>query len=1513
MGRPTDWHALDLDKDPVPGDPYEVRTLAKTLGDFADDVDAALRSIRGLAGDSVLLGWIGLSGDAFRQQYGDLPKDLDKLENSYRLASGALGDYWPQLEHAQAQADKALSDAQDAQQQLASANSQLSSASDWVSRANTTSQQYQQTPKPNTPPPDPQQVQDAAKDAANAAQAKSSAQEGVNSAQDKLNAAKQLAADAASLRDNAANTCSHALGEASDAGIHNKTFWQKLGDFIVHAWHEIVAICKIVVAVLGVIVMIIGGPLAWVVVAAAAVVLVDTVIQCAQGKASFLDVAFAALGCIPGLKGLTTIGGLAKMAKTAPELLRSGKALENTANGIRNAGDFMRQSGRDIKSLFTCGDPIDVATGEMVMSATDVLLPGILPLVLERHHRSMYRGGRLFGRSWASTLDQRLWIDDQGIRFTSADGMVLYYPVPEADLDTLPVEGPRWPLTWNGVAGGAMTVTQPETGRTLHFETLPAHGPAQLWLAAVTDRNGNRVAYSYDADGNPVQIAHDAGYRVGVEVVDRRIAAFRLLSDPDEPVLMRYGYDRSGNLTEISDTSGPPLKLTYQGRRVTSWEDRNGTWYRYEYDGDGRCVRTPGIDGILEYTYAYDEGSRTTTVTDSLGHATTYEFNEAYQLVRQTDPLGNATVRSWDRYDRLLSLTDQLGNTTRYTYDAGGNVVTVREPDGSLASIEYNDLRLPVAITGPDGLVFRRSYDTDGNCTSFTDPLGAVTAYAYDEHGALTSVVEALGHTLHVRNDPAGLPLAVTDPSGNTTTARRDAIGCVEEVTDALGLTTRVGRTASGYPLWRERPDGGRETWEWDNGSLLSSTDAAGHTSRYTYTHFGMPASRTDPDGTVHTFRYDTELRLTEVTNPDGLTWSYAYDAAGNLTSESDFNGRRVSYTRDAAGRLASRTNGAGQTVHYTRDAFGRTVERRTADNLTTFAYDPLGNLVRAGNRDARIGWTRDHQGRILSEDVNDRVTTYSYDAAGNRLTRRTPGGVTSSWNYDPTGRPVGLTTAGRDLSFAYDAVGQETERRLGRNVSLSQTWDSDGHLATQTLTAGARRLQQRTYAYRADGYLLETGDLTTGARHFDVTTAGRVTAVRARDWQESYAYDATGNLVQAAAPGLSGPGDREFAGTLVRRAGHTTYRHDGQGRLVERVKRLLNGQRRTWTYTWDAEDRLTDLVTSEGERWHYTYDPLGRRLSKQRLGENGTVEREIRFAWDGTRLAEEEADDATTTWEYAPGTHRPLSQTRRRRPDTGAEAGQDEIDIRFHAIVTNLLGTPTELVTESGELSPRDQRMLWDAGAATGEEDGVRCPLRFPGQYADPETGLHYNYFRHYDPETARYVTPDPLGLAPADNQHAYVGNPHTWSDPHGLAGGTQCGAQALAERATQLQEEVGWSGTTAVVKVQNRTDPSRIETWVASNKQYLPTGWSRNNSLADDEVFIKVPGAGGADMHAEERILHAMQEDGGWDIVEGGTSTGICWARCHPSLLAQNVTVGGAKYTSSESNSPWRQFWIP
>jgi RHS repeat-associated protein len=138
----------------------------------------------------------------------------------------------------------------------------------------------------------------------------------------------------------------------------------------------------------------------------------------------------------------------------------------------------------------------------------------------------------------------------------------------------------------------------------------------------------------------------------------------------------------------------------------------------------------------------------------------------------------------------------------------------------------------------------------------------------------------------------------------------------------------------------------------------------------------------------------------------------------------------------------------------------------------------------------------------------------------------------------------------------------------------------------------------------------------------------------------------------------------------------------------------------------------------------------------------------------------------------------------------------QNWYDEQFYAIVTDLVGTPTELLDDDGRLTARRRTTLWGAdlsGADPGAETGTEiCPLRFPGQYWDPETQLAYNHFRHYDPETARYASPDPLGLAAAPNPRSYVSNPLHWADPLGLAPGTYRGAPGFIGDARRTVQDV-------------------------------------------------------------------------------------------------------------------------
>ncbi|TDC04856.1 RHS repeat protein, partial [Streptomyces sp. 8K308] len=711
----------------------------------------------------------------------------------------------------------------------------------------------------------------------------------------------------------------------------------------------------------------------------ALVVLADTLYDYANGRASLWDVAFAALDCIPGMKGLTTLGGLAAGMRALGSTGLRGMAL-----GARGLGEGVRSGGRSMRGLFTRADPIDMGTGEVVMSATDVYLPGILPLVLERHYRTSVRSGTWFGPSWSSTLDQRLVLDPDGVRLCAEDGMLLYYPRPLPDTSVMAVEGPRWALAWESEPGGPLTVRQRETGRTLTFAPVAGRRGGELPLTAISDRNGNRIRVEYDEAGTPSGLIHDAGYHIGITVQDGRVTELRLLSAPGRPVLRRFAYDQ-GNLSEVYNSSGLPLRLFYDDRRrVTGWEDRNGTWYRYAYDEEGRCVRTEGTEGVLASSISYDAETRRTLFTDSLGRTTVYEFNDSFQPVVETNPLGHHIHRTFDRYDRPLTVTDPLGRTTTFEYDEQGDLVLLTRPDGHELRVAYNEFGQQTQVVEADGTIWRQEFDERGNLLSVTDPCGAVSRYTYDSRGRLTSATDALGNTTRFQPDAAGLPVAETDPLGRSVRYQRDTFGRPVAVTDPTDATYRMEWTIEGSPLRRTDPLGGTHHWTWDaEGNCLSRTDESGHTTRYAYGPFDLPTAEVRPDGARYTIAHDTELRVVRVTNPDGLTWDYTRDQAGRLVAEKDFDGRVTSYSFDAAGQLISRSNAAGQSVTFCYDANGGMSEKRVDGRPTTFSLDPLGRVVRAAGPDAEVVYRRDALGRVLSETSNGATTHHTYDALG--------------------------------------------------------------------------------------------------------------------------------------------------------------------------------------------------------------------------------------------------------------------------------------------------------------------------------------------------------------------------------------------------------------------------------------------------------------------------------------------------------------------------------------------------
>lgn len=992
-----------------------------------------------------------------------------------------------------------------------------------------------------------------------------------------------------------------------------------------------------------------------------------------------------------------------------------------TSSGSAESGPGQRSLPSESKTCVS--DPVDVASGEVVLTQVDVTLPSESgELALSRTHLSSYRGGRWFGPSWTSTVDQRLEVGRDELRFYSDDGMVLFYPMP-ADEPVLPVEGPRFPLhrTPEGYRVSAGE-------RALYFA-----GDGRVLPLRMIDQNGSRTEFSYSPDGAPTGLRRDDGTELQISTSDGRVVA---LGVPGAAPLMRYSYNRLGQLSAVVDHENRPTTLDYDvEHRLVGWRDRVGTWFRYVYDSAGRCVRTVGANGYYNATFTYEPGA--TLYTDALGHTWTYRLDGFGRLVARTDPLGNVRRYTWGRHGQLVSHVDELGRETRYDY-VDGELVSVVRPDGSVVSVtpaEQGQVRLRVG----DG--DSATHGVLASADPFTGVPGVMTP---TDHAAASD------------------PLAdepVTDETVRP--GERDLFGRPRLVHTASGGAVRLGWTADGRRAWRVGPHGDRETWIHDaEGQVVEYRDAAGGVRRRRYGPFGLVLEDVDAVGARTRYTYDGELRLTTVTNPQGLIWSYTYDSAGRLVEEVDYDGRRLTYTYDAAGQLRRMTNGLGQPIEYYYDALGNLVERRTAEETTRYAYDALGRLIFAENPESRLEIVRDGRGRVVVETVNGLGVCWDYGGTVRR--RRTSSGVDSVWTFDDTGLPRSLRIAGHDVAFEHDDAGRETTRSVDGTVVLRRRFDGEDRLAEEEIAGIGRR----RYGYRPDGRLAAVDDTTRPWRlAFD--PAGRISEVHGPAGVEQFAYDAAGSIVSAATPALPGP--RTYRANALLAAGHTHYTGDAQGRVTGRHRSGPNGEW-WWTYTWDQLDRLRGAHTPDGARWTYHYDPLGRRFAKRRWVTEANGEPRLagdtRFLWSGFDLVERVevgADGAhrVLTWERHPGDSRPIVQIER--------TGSGE---RCRTVITSPAGAPTELLDERGVVIWQDRSSVWGAplpGAAAA------IPLAFPGQHRDEETGLHYNVFRYYDPETARYLSQDPLGLAAAPDPVGYVAEPLLTGDPLGLVG--SCG----------------------------------------------------------------------------------------------------------------------------------------
>ncbi|MGW8391136.1 RHS repeat-associated core domain-containing protein [Pseudoduganella sp. HUAS MS19] len=883
---------------------------------------------------------------------------------------------------------------------------------------------------------------------------------------------------------------------------------------------------------------------------------------------------------------------------------------------------------------------------------------------------------------------------------------------------------------------------------------------------------------------------------------------------------LEYRFDHNWLITEVRrlDVSGMAVSL---GKR--------------EWDKDGKLLAD--IDGAGNATrYTYDASGNLATVTDALGHVTSRTYNAQNRLISETNALGHSITKSYDGQGNLCETTDALGRSTRYRYDAGGRLTTVIDARGGTK---------------------RLIYDSAGRLAAHIDCSQQTTEYRYDQCGRLTQVNDATGYSTTYRYNQCGHLIEVMRRDGGLEKRNYDYEGRLTEYVDPKGQRTRYTYNGHGMPIERIDAKGQVMRYRYDNAlrliELVNGNDESYH---LTYDAEGRLASETGFDGKKTAFTYDRagHLIAREVA---GQRTTFARDSIGQLDAIVSIDGS-VRYAHDALGNLTALRNSAAD-LRFAYDAAGQLIDERVAYALNdvaspeeaveytvaftmNHAYDELGNRIQTilpnGRKLSTQRYGSGHWHGTLWNGMS--IVDVERDELHRETERMAGGGkerMRTEKHYDPQSRLKAVTLhKGQQLlhsqKYSYDLAGHLSEVNDALRGVTRYTYDPIGQLRS-AVQPGLTEL----FDFDPAGNLLDgaSEDSARPMQDQPIMEMARprlpkVTHDLLRHYMDfAYEYDVQGNTV------LKSIAQRHSAND----AGDLILAYDAESRLVRSTRKYVTGAASTTLYR---------------------YDGFGRRISKRVLSDTGnscTSEAITYYVWDGDVLFQEVQDNKSICYLYEPDSFIPLALIETsegskdyvaanaflapidtwRIPEWPGDAAshlaawrQHQMELeearhqarrsarcqlasdlsatdRIYHYTCDQLGTPLKLHREDGALAWAASYRAW---GRTLREDVhvVNQPLRFQGQYFDEESGLHYNRFRYYDPDTARYLTPDPIRLAGGVNLHQYAANPTGWIDPLGLARikgitpnnkGTRTtieGGKGMSEATTGYSQRAGGNG---------------------------------------------------------------------------------------------------------------------
>jgi len=1050
------------------------------------------------------------------------------------------------------------------------------------------------------------------------------------------------------------------------------------------------------------------------------------------------------------------------------------------------------------------GCPINMTLGQEQLPVEDFALPGPVPFVWKRFYRSGHSRDIGLGHGWTHTgcevlvLEEdrvRLWADDgREIRFTRpyigqssrqlAENLELQFVAAQQFILKQPGQPSK---VFEREGGNRYRLTQirhkayraPEKGATGEGDgeqgyALTLHYNVQNKLVRITGNWGRGLLFTRNEQGRVTQV-------------------HPLTPDGEkrEPALAQYDYDAAGDLIAHRNADGHGEHYQYRNHIITQRTLATGFHFYFEWDqhsNNGRCLRNWGDRGIYDYTFAWDPAHNASQTTDSRGFTTAYHynafglvteaidheghrhrkvFNTAGQLVEAMDPLGHKTQYHYDKEQRLLGVTNALGYQSGGSYFQG-EMTAFTDAAGHRWQRQFHPNGLLAEVTGPRGETTRYQYTQNGLLSKLTDPAQRVTTYTWNVNAELVKQTDPLGNSLHYRYDDGGRVIAVTaqekgqalEEAVATATTRYayTAAGLIQKTIRPNGEASELRYNEAGQLTTFIDPQGRITQYQYDDGLRQPSLriDAAGQRIRYEYDTERNLTALINENGDRHSFEYDGNERLIKETGFDGRVQQYHYNAAGHLVKHLDAGAVHTEFERDALGQLQAKSSQSlqlgGQQLgkqklrehsQYRYDALGRLIETCNAHQYLAFAYDPLGNILQESQIDLNGALDGGGNKQLAARQRQD--IRHQYNILGQRVSTALPDGQTLRYGYHDS---LAFKTIKLNNTIVTDVERDHRGRERIRHQGDLQTrtdYDPQGRLLKQQAvnTHNKQTPIQRDYGYDAFGNINWIKDGPEETRYI-YDTLDRLKRTDGAH-PEFFSFDPAGNLLAISDSKSPSPGLAKGNRLLIQ--GDKKFDYDARGNLITE-SRGKDGKRQKH-FQYNLQNQLIRVDTNtQHETVSFTYDPLGRRIEKRDAF--GVT----RFLWVDNLLTQETRNTIKKTYVYEPGSFRPVALV------------QDDQVYHYHL---DHLGTPRELTDHSGNIVWKARYKTY-GNLALKEIDEVENNLRFQGQYYDTETGLHYNRFRYYHPESGQFINQDPIGLLGGLNNYQYAPNPTMWVDPLGL-----------------------------------------------------------------------------------------------------------------------------------------------